>query len=194
MSHWTKEEEFCRSVRARVVEIPPIGQSERVPLIDVLVRKVWFPDVGLFLLYSDTGAVQYVGRSNLPLGVRLRMAIANGKTWTRSDYRLWTVAMLRAPEYPADIDLQRELIATLSPPFNVIGRPKKIHAGVNNELEQLKARVEVLQRVCADAYQLAGLVGAPARVLDTLDEAASGRTVSRETFLPLALTEFDILD
>lgn len=51
---------------------------------------------------------------------------------------------------------------------------------------QLKARVETLETVCAEAYQLAGACGAPAKVLDNLSDAAQGRPIRHITFLPIS--------
>jgi hypothetical protein len=49
--------------------------------------------------------------------------------------------------------------------------------------------IEILQRVCAEAYQFAGAVGAPERVLDNLLAAATGRELPHESFLPVTADE-----
>jgi len=54
------------------------------------------------------------------------------------------------------------------------------------EIEQLRQRVRTLEGVCAEAYQLAGAVGAPVHVLDQLHAAAEGRALPRGTMLPIA--------
>ena len=54
------------------------------------------------------------------------------------------------------------------------------------EIEQLRRRLAVLAGVCAEAYQLAGAVGAPAHVLDQLHAVADDRQQappSRHRFL-----------
>ena len=58
-------------------------------------------------------------------------------------------------------------------------------------IDELRRRVEELQRVCAEAYQFAGAVGAPERVLDNLSAAAEGRPVPHESFLPVSADECD---
>ena len=59
------------------------------------------------------------------------------------------------------------------------------------EVADLQLEIERLRRVCAEAYQLAGTVGAPERVLDTLAAAAAGRPLPHESFLPVAAEECD---
>ena len=54
------------------------------------------------------------------------------------------------------------------------------------EVDTLRTRVQVLEEVCAEAYQLAGAVGAPAHVLDQLHAAAEGKRLPRATILPIA--------
>ena len=54
---------------------------------------------------------------------------------------------------------------------------------------QLKDRVRVLEQVCAEAYQLAGAVGAPVKALDNLSAAAGGRPIPHETFLPVSAAD-----
>lgn len=51
---------------------------------------------------------------------------------------------------------------------------------------ELKQRKTVLQRICAEAYQLANVVGAPARVLDNLAAAEAGEPMPHPTFLPVS--------
>ena len=54
-----------------------------------------------------------------------------------------------------------------------------------SKVQALEARVKVLQRVCGEAYQLAGAVGAPVEALDNLSAAANGEPIPHETFLPV---------
>lgn len=58
-------------------------------------------------------------------------------------------------------------------------------------IEELTRRIDDLQRVCAEAYQFAGTVGAPVRVLDTLAAAAQGRPLPEGSMLPVAAEECD---
>lgn len=53
------------------------------------------------------------------------------------------------------------------------------------------AELLALRQLCAAAYQLAGLVGAPVRFLDALGKAANGEVGNAETLLPVDLTECD---
>jgi hypothetical protein len=55
----------------------------------------------------------------------------------------------------------------------------------------LKAQIEELQRICGEAYQLAGTVGAPAHVLDILNDAAEGRSTRGRSFLPIGEKDFE---
>jgi len=122
---WEREEWKCEAVRCRHIAVPDVGESERVLVADVLARKAWFPVAGLFIL-RDGDAVQYVGLASNPLRLRLTVAISSGKTWTKADYRTWTVTLQRAPsDYPDDLALERRIIAEHAPPFNVLGRPRR---------------------------------------------------------------------
>ncbi len=56
---------------------------------------------------------------------------------------------------------------------------------------QLEERIAVLQQVCAEAYQLAGAIGAPEKVLDNLEAAADGRPIPHATFLPVSAADCD---
>lgn len=53
----------------------------------------------------------------------------------------------------------------------------------------LQARVDELEAVLAEAYQLAGAIGAPKRVLDNLAAAIDERPLPRQTFLPVQAEE-----
>ena len=54
-----------------------------------------------------------------------------------------------------------------------------------SELETARARIAVLEALCADAYQLAGTVGAPVRFLDALAAAADGKPIPKGDLLPV---------
>ncbi len=101
--------------------MPLEGESERVLITDVLQRRAWFPDGGVYIL-RDGDRVMYVGSTMRPLRLRLSLAISEGKTWTTADHTTWTVAMQRTRDAQAR---ERELIAELEPVFNVRGRPRK---------------------------------------------------------------------
>lgn len=121
---WAREENWARSLSSKVIGMRLLEESERVLIADVLARKVWFPLGGIYFL-RDGERIVYIGLTGGPIRQRLYLAIANKKTWTRADYSGWTVTMQRAPEYPADLDLERRLIHEHNPPYNVRGRPKK---------------------------------------------------------------------
>jgi hypothetical protein len=57
----------------------------------------------------------------------------------------------------------------------------------------LLEEIERLRSVCAEAYQFAGEVGAPVRVLDNLWAAAQGEPLPHETVLPVSVDECDPL-
>ena len=61
----------------------------------------------------------------------------------------------------------------------------------NTRIRDLERRVATLERVCAEAYQLAGAVGAPERALDNLAAAAEGRPIPHATFLPVSAADCD---
>lgn len=124
---WDREEWLCQDQRARVVKVPLDGESDSVLVSDVLDRKVWFPDAGIFVLRKD-GQAMYVGRTTLPIRLRLLSAIYSGKTWAAagaSEYRNWSLTMQRVPEYPHDQLRERGLIGALKPVYNIYGRPPK---------------------------------------------------------------------
>ena len=58
-------------------------------------------------------------------------------------------------------------------------------------INELERRISTLEAVCAEAYQLAGAVGAPVKALDNLAAAAEGRPIPHETFLPVPTAASD---
>ena len=58
-------------------------------------------------------------------------------------------------------------------------------------IRDLEQRVSVLEQVCAEAYQLAGAVGAPEKALDNLAAAAGGEPIPHATFLPVSASDCD---
>ena len=61
----------------------------------------------------------------------------------------------------------------------------------NRRTQDLEQRIAILEQVCAEAYQLAGAVGAPEKALDNLAAAADGRPVPHATFLPVSAADCD---
>lgn len=61
------------------------------------------------------------------------------------------------------------------------------------DVEALRRRLERLEQVCAEVYQFAGAVGAPARVLDNLSAAADGHPIPHESILPVTAEECDAI-
>jgi hypothetical protein len=59
------------------------------------------------------------------------------------------------------------------------------------DVEALRARIRVLEDVLGEAYQFAGAVGAPVRVLDNLAAALAGDPLPIASFLPIAADECD---
>lgn len=55
----------------------------------------------------------------------------------------------------------------------------------------LEQRVSILEQVCAEAYQLAGAVGAPEKALDNLAAAAEDKPIPHATFLPVSVADCD---
>ena len=62
-----------------------------------------------------------------------------------------------------------------------------------NTRAQLEQRIADLQQVCAEAYQLAGAIGAPEKALDNLAAAANGKPIPHATFLPVSAADCDEL-
>ena len=60
-------------------------------------------------------------------------------------------------------------------------------------IRDLEQRILVLERVCGEAYQLAGAVGAPEKALDNLAAAAGGEPIPHATFLPVSAADCDEL-
>lgn len=57
-------------------------------------------------------------------------------------------------------------------------------------IKELEDRINVLQNVCGEAYQLAGCFNkSPIEALDNLLAAAQGEPIPHETFLPI---EFNV--
>lgn len=59
------------------------------------------------------------------------------------------------------------------------------------QVAALQRRIDELARVCAEAYQFAGEVGAPERVLDNLSAAADGEPIPHDSILPVLAAECD---
>ena len=59
----------------------------------------------------------------------------------------------------------------------------------DTRIRDLERRIAVLEQVCAEAYQLAGAVGAPERALDNLAAAADGKPIPHATFLPVSAAD-----
>lgn len=123
-SDWEREKWKAKALQARIIPIPEIGESERVPLLSVFARTVWFKTGGLYILREDE-IVQYLGLTVLPLRVRLANALVHGKTWTKADWSTWTVTMQRVPEPPEDLALEFRLTAQYAPRYHMKGRPRK---------------------------------------------------------------------
>jgi hypothetical protein len=64
-----------------------------------------------------------------------------------------------------------------------------VQPSVADQHRALQEEVDRLRQVCAEAYQFAGAVGAPERVLDNLAAAAAGRKLPHATFLPVSAEE-----
>lgn len=63
----------------------------------------------------------------------------------------------------------------------------------DRRIRDLVQRISILEQVCAEAYQLAGAVGAPEKALDNLAAAAGGRPIPHATFLPVSAADCDEL-
>ena len=59
----------------------------------------------------------------------------------------------------------------------------------NRRVRDLEQRISVLEQVCAEAYQLAGAVGAPEKALDNLAAAAERKPIPHATFLPVSVAD-----
>ena len=64
---------------------------------------------------------------------------------------------------------------------------------LSNDNAELRAELARLREVCGEAYQMAGQVGAAERILDNLSDAANGRPLRHETFLPVTDDDFSEL-
>ncbi len=65
---------------------------------------------------------------------------------------------------------------------------------LRQELARVRARVDELEALCAAAYQLAGEVGAPARILDALWAGAQGDALPADEWLPISASECEEID
>lgn len=59
------------------------------------------------------------------------------------------------------------------------------------EIDALSAERDALRLVCAEAYQMAGALGASAKALDNLSAASAGAPLPHETFLPVEAPQID---
>jgi hypothetical protein len=59
--------------------------------------------------------------------------------------------------------------------------------------ELLQQRIDALEHLCGEAYQFAGAVGAPVRVLDALAAAANGDPLPAGSLLPVGAEECDAI-
>src|SRR4051794_22708374 len=85
-----------------------------------------------------------------------------------------------------------ETLEAISHSGEVVGRLHRLSGDVAECREALRAltsEIERLRNVCAEAYQLAGAVAAPARVLDQLHAAAEGHPLPHDSFLPVSADE-----
>jgi tetrahydromethanopterin S-methyltransferase subunit G len=64
-------------------------------------------------------------------------------------------------------------------------------ATTDRELKALRARVEELESLCSEMYQVAGAAGAPVRVLDKLLAASEGNKLPSASLLPIDPEDFD---
>lgn len=62
--------------------------------------------------------------------------------------------------------------------------PSHAARDVDAELEAARAEIDQLRNLCAEVYQVAGTLGADARVLDNLWAAADGKPLPHGSLLP----------
>ena len=121
------------------------------------------------------------------VGTRVVTAVKLGQ----SDQKVYNGPPYAVAEFAFDEDDQQA--ATLRPQkLVVVGVLERRTPATNRAMAEdgrLRREVDRLRRVCAEAYQVAAIVGAPARVLDNLWAAAEGRPLPRESFLPFSLDE-----
>jgi hypothetical protein len=91
-------------------------------------------------------------------------------------------------------DAQR-MIGSLVDPLYVKALPATITLDAHQDRGELLAVLDRYAQLCAAAYQLAGLVGAPVRFLDALGDGASGELGKRfsdwDNLLPVDYAECD---
>ena len=76
--------------------------------------------------------------------------------------------------------------------FAILGSSTMNDSGDRDaRINDLERRISTLEAICAEAYQLAGAVGAPLKALDNLAAAAEGRAIPHETFLPVTTAASD---
>ena len=63
----------------------------------------------------------------------------------------------------------------------------------DSTIDTLQQRIAALERLCGEAYQFAGTVGAPVRVLDALAAAANGDPLPEGDLLPVTAEECDVV-
>jgi len=124
--------------------------------------------------------------------------------WWRADYCGYTDVFADAGRYPR-AEAERIVVAGNIAAFHECMIPvtavaetedcdvaEKTDADrAHHDIAALQRRVDELERVCAEAYQFAGTVGAPERVLDNLLAGAVGQPIPHETILPVTAEECD---
>jgi len=106
------------------------------------------------------------------------------------------LTVLAGPPYAVGefvIDENYQRVASLRPqPVLFTGSQtpgRVIHGASASTTVVLEREIRQLRRVCAEAYQFARVVGAPARVLNNLHAAAEGKPLPHPTFLPVSADE-----
>lgn len=66
---------------------------------------------------------------------------------------------------------------------------KIMYGAAERDIVDLRSQLAAVRSVCGEAYQLAGAVGAPVKVLDNLSAAMGGMPIPHETFLPVLDTD-----
>lgn len=92
------------------------------------------------------------------------------------------VAIADTPESAATVRYMREEYRSAS--FDDVARRV-------DECIALRTERDSLRLVCGEAYQMAGVLGAPTNALDNLSAASTGAPLPHETFLPVEAPQID---
>jgi hypothetical protein len=137
---WLHDTARCKRAGGLMIAVPEDGSEVQAFVLDVMARKVWFNRAGVYVIRNFEKVVQFVGHTDVPLGVRLRTSRSNRAPWTNDNYESWTVGLRLG-----DREAAEALAVKLTPVYHRRGvrAPGRLQA---SERALLSAAAELLTR------------------------------------------------